>query len=186
MVLRVRRSRLVLPPDRSAARHAATGIGATSAGRVHSGAMTVTLPLGTEVGLGFAPGGDRVRRTSLLTAAALALALSSPATAQGLELRIDKKATIVDGGQGVLVTITTTCPAGGELLEAFVYVNQDGFSSEWGFLNSPCDGTPHESTVEVTALDFLFHKGKASASGYMLLTSGESISPVQPLKLRIG
>jgi hypothetical protein len=125
-----------------------------------------------------------VRRFSLVLAAVLALSLPSPAVAQVLELKVAKKATIVNGGQGVVLTTIAVCPAGGELLEAFVYVNQDGFSSEFGFLNVPCDGAPHMSTVEVTALDFLFHKGKASASGYMLLTSGETISPVQPLKLK--
>jgi hypothetical protein len=71
-----------------------------------------------------------------------------------------------------------------ELLESFVYVNQDGNSTEFGAVSVPSDGTRHTVMVTVTALDFLLVKGNASASGYMLLTSGETVSPVQRIKLR--
>ena len=65
-----------------------------------------------------------------------------------------------------------------------MYVNQDGHSTGFALVNVPCDGQPHTVSVNATALDFLLHKGKASASGYLLLTTGDSISPVQRLKLK--
>ena len=74
--------------------------------------------------------------------------------------------------------------AGAEVLEAFVYVNQDGNSTNFTGLRVTCDGQPHASNVTVTASGFLLHRGAASASGYLLLTSGESASPTQRLRLR--
>jgi hypothetical protein len=123
-------------------------------------------------------------KAALVSAGLVTVLAAAPAVVQGPEMEIAKKATLVDGGQGALLRVTAACPVGGELLESFVYVNQDGNSTEWGAVNIPCDGMPHSRTVRVTALDFTLHKGKASASGYMLLTSGETISPVQPLKLK--
>jgi hypothetical protein len=38
--------------------------------------------------------------------------------------------------------------------------------------------------VRAEAVDFVFHRGKARASGYVLLTSGESTSPTRVVKLR--
>jgi hypothetical protein len=99
-------------------------------------------------------------------------------------MAVERKATLVDGGSGVLLEVTTTCPEGNEVVEAFVYVNQDGNSSEWGAIPIACDGVPHSGSSEVRTIDFVFHKGGASASGYILLSSGQSISPVFDLKLK--
>ena len=112
------------------------------------------------------------------------VSLAAPAAAQGLALDVAKKAHLVGGGETALVVVTAECPAGGELLEAFVYLNQDGHSTQFGGINIPCDGEPHTVTASVTALDFTLHPGKASASGYMLLTTGQSISPSFPVRLR--
>ena len=109
---------------------------------------------------------------------------AAPAPSDALELRIDKKAVLVNDGQAVTLRVTASCPAGAELLESFVYVNQNGFSTQFGFFNVPCDGTRHKATATATALDFVLEPGKASASGFMLLTTGESISPTQRIMLR--
>jgi hypothetical protein len=91
---------------------------------------------------------------------------------------------LANGGQAVDVQAIVTCPAGAEVLEAFLYVTQDGNQSQFGFFQPVCDGTPHNFTVRVQALDTPFHRDKARVSGYLLLTSGESISPTRAGKLR--
>lgn len=101
-----------------------------------------------------------------------------------LDMKIANNAILIDGGRSARLTVTASCPVGGELLESFVYVNQGGSSTQFGAVNVPCDGRRHEVTVTVTALDFELEEGKASASGFMLLTSGESISPVRKIRLR--
>jgi hypothetical protein len=115
----------------------------------------------------------------------LAMLLTPPAAAQAtLAVEIGKKATLLDGGQAVDVRVTVTCPAGGVVLEAFVYVTQEGNESQFAFFQPICDGNPHSFTVRAEALDFVFHRGKARASGYLLLESGETTSPTRAVKLR--
>jgi hypothetical protein len=127
-------------------------------------------------------------RKSRLLAAALALLVVSSAAASPpqpeLALDIAKKATLGPGGQTVTVTVTATCPEGREVLEAFVYVTQDGNETQFGFFSLTCDSTPHTFVVELDAFDVTFHKGKARASGYLLLTTDESISPTRVIKLK--
>jgi hypothetical protein len=98
--------------------------------------------------------------------------------------RWPRKATLLDGGQAVELQAMVTCPTGGVVLEAFVYVTQDGNQSRFAFFQPVCDGTPHTFTVQAEAVDFVFHRGKAQMSGYLLLTTGESTSPSWVVKLR--
>jgi hypothetical protein len=109
---------------------------------------------------------------------------AAPVPSDGPELRMDKKAVLVNGGQAATLSVTAGCPAGAAILEAFVYVNQNGFSTGPAPVNVPCDGALHEVTVTTTALDFTLVRGKASASGFMLLTTGDSISPSKRIQLR--
>jgi len=123
----------------------------------------------------------------VLAVAALVLLPPVGALAQDvLALEIAKKATLTEGGQTVLVTVTVTCPAGSEVLEAFVYVVQDVNQNTSQFAGLPlvCDGVARMLTVRVLALDMPFHTGKARVSGYILLTSGVSISPTAQIKIR--
>ena len=90
---------------------------------------------------------------------------------------------MVDGGQAVDVQVAVTCPAGGVVLEAFLYVTQQGNESDFAFFHPVCDGTPHSLTVRAAALDFVFHRGKARLSALVLLESGESTSPTRVVKL---
>jgi hypothetical protein len=60
-----------------------------------------------------------------------------------LAVEIAKKATLVDGGQAVELQVTVTCPAGVEVLEAFLYVTQDGNQTLFTSFQPTCDGTPH-------------------------------------------
>jgi hypothetical protein len=106
------------------------------------------------------------------------------AAQETLGIQIDKKATLVDGGPAVQVHGTVTCPAGAEVLEAFLYVIQDGNQSQFASLQPVCDGTPQPFTVLAQAVGFVFHRGKAQVSGYLLLTTGEAISPTGDVRLR--
>ena len=127
----------------------------------------------------------RLRRTLVVLVGVPVMLLAPPATAQEtLAIGVAKKATLVDGGRAVELQVTVTCPAGTEVLEAFVYVTQNGNQSSFAFFQPVCDGTPHTFTVQPQAADFLFHRGKAQVSGYLLLTTGESTSPTGVVKLR--
>jgi hypothetical protein len=123
--------------------------------------------------------------TFLVTLLALVgvLAALPPSAAVGQETvtaTIGKKATLVDDGQAVLVTVTVACAAGSEVLEAFVYVTQDGNTSQFAGIPVVCDGTAHTFTVRVPALDSPLHLGKATASGYVLVTSGTGTASASP------
>ena len=114
----------------------------------------------------------------------LVVLLTPPAAAQAtLAVEIGKKATLLDGGQAVDVKVTVMCSAGEVVLEAFVYVTQEGNESQFTFFQPICDGSPHNFTVRAEALDFVCHRGKARVSGYLLLESGETTSPTRVVKL---
>jgi len=127
----------------------------------------------------------RSLRILVVLVGVLVVLLAPRAAAQEtLAFEIGKKATLVDGGQAVDVQATVTCPAGGVVLEAFLYVTQKGNQSQFAFFQPVCDGTPHPFTVRAQALDFVFQPGKAGVSGYLLLTTGEATSPTGVVKLR--
>lgn len=114
----------------------------------------------------------------------LVVLLTPPAAAQAtLAVEISKKATLLDGGQAVDVQVTVMCSAGEVVLEAFVYVTQEGNESQFAFFQPICDGSPHNFTVRAEALDFVCHRGKTRVSGYLLLESGETTSPTRVVKL---
>jgi hypothetical protein len=114
----------------------------------------------------------------------LVVLLTPPAAAQAtLAVEISKKATLLDGGQAVDVQVTVMCSAGEVVLEAFVYVTQEGNESQFAFFQPICDGSPHNFTVRAEVLDFVCHRGKARVSGYLLLESGETTSPTRVVKL---
>ena len=91
---------------------------------------------------------------------------------QALSIDISRTATLVDGGQAVEVNIKTVCAIEGvEVFEAFVYVTQNGNQSQFAPISVSCSGSskPQKSIARVPALDFLFQKGDANASAYVLL-----------------
>ena len=116
-----------------------------------------------------------------------ALLLAPRAAAQeSLAVDIAPTARLVKGGKAAVVQVTVTCPTGAEVLEAFLYVNQDGNQGEFAFFQPICDGTPHTFMVRAQAVGFRYHVGEATVSGYVLLTSGASTSPTQTVTLHRG
>jgi hypothetical protein len=116
-----------------------------------------------------------------------ALGLAPPAAAQEtLAVEIAPTARLVQGGKAVLAQVTVTCPTGTEVLEAFLYVNQDGNQGNFAFFQPICDGTAHTFMVRAQAGDFRYHVGEAQVSAYVLLSSGTSTSPSQTVTLHRG
>jgi hypothetical protein len=124
----------------------------------------------------------RIRRSLVLLAVLAATVAPHSADAApddvAVRLHIAAQAKIVGGGMGVRIAVAGICTPGAEVLEAFVYLTQDGVTSQFGFVPLTCDGTLHGSVVLVRALDAPFTPGPATASGYALVQNavGETAS----------
>jgi hypothetical protein len=91
-----------------------------------------------------------------------ALLLAPRAAAQEtLVVEIAPTARLIQGGKAVVVQVTVTCPAGAEVLEAFLYMTQDGNQSQFAAFQPICDDTPHTFTVRAQAVGFRYHVGEA-------------------------
>ena len=116
-----------------------------------------------------------------------ALLLGPRAAAQEtLVVEIAPTARLLQGGKAVVVQVTVTCPPGAVVLEAFLYVTQDGNQGQFASFQPICDDTPHTFTVRAQADGFRFHVGEAQVSAFVLLTSGGSTSPGQTVTLHRG
>jgi hypothetical protein len=83
-------------------------------------------------------------------------------------VRILPLAQLIRGGEAVLIWVTVSCYAVGEVLEAFVNVHQDVFGMG-GIPNMICDGLPRLYSVRITALGGSFYAGWAFADSYVSL-----------------
>jgi hypothetical protein len=118
---------------------------------------------------------------SLLAAGVVATGASAQGT---LTANIQRNATLVSS-QAVSLKVSVRCPSGAEVLEAFVYIVQDGNQSQFAGIPVVCDGSTQRFTVTVNAFpETPFHVGPAQASGFVLLLSGESISPTRQINVR--
>ena len=94
---------------------------------------------------------------------------------------IAPEATLVDAGAGVLVRVTVSCAGGSDVLEAFVYVTQDGQQSRFTPIPVRCGGPARKYTVRVPAPEgTVFHVGTASASGYVLVDKHGNVTSASP------
>jgi hypothetical protein len=129
----------------------------------------------------------RSRRILIVLIGLGALLLAPPAAAQeSLAVEMAPTARLIQGGKAVDVQVTVTCPTGAEVLEAFLYVNQDGNQGQFAPFQPICDGTPHTFMVRAPAVGFRYHVGAAQASAFVLLSSGASTSPSQTVTLHRG
>ncbi len=70
--------------------------------------------------------------------------------------------------QTVTIQVTVTCPKKQQVQEAFVYVTQDGYTSQFAGIGiQRCKGRPVTYTLTVRPLEQPFHRGEASASSYV-------------------
>jgi hypothetical protein len=125
---------------------------------------------------------ETTRKLVIALGLALILALSVPVARpafaretfarEALLVHIVSVGRIVDDGQAVRVHVLVRCALPGvQVLEAFIYVVQDGRQSNFAGLPVTCGPRPRIQllTVRVSALDFSFQRGTAQASAFILL-----------------
>jgi hypothetical protein len=85
-----------------------------------------------------------------------------------------------EAGNIAEINVTVTCPKKHEVLEAFVYITQDGQTSQFsGIAVRKCKGKPIMYTVSVRAFeDTPFRAGEASASSYILVCTADCTSTI--------
>ena len=102
------------------------------------------------------------------------LALSDPAAAQdNVTADLAPTATMVAGGEAADIRVIVTCPKKHDVLEAFIYITQDGQTSHFSGIGiRKCKDKPITYTVRVRSFeDTPFHPGEASASSYVLVST---------------
>ena len=98
-----------------------------------------------------------------------------------VQASIGPEATLVDDGAAVLVSVTVSCAGGSDVLEAFVYVTQDGQQSPFTPIPVRCGGGERTYQVRVSApAGTVFHAGAASASGYVLVDKNGNVTSASP------
>jgi hypothetical protein len=123
---------------------------------------------------------------AVLTALALLVTAMPATTALGAEpgpvqASIAPQATLIEGGNAVLVSVTVRCAGGSEVLEAFVYVTQDERQSNFVPIPVRCGGKARTYVVRVPAPEgFTFHTGSASASGFVLVNKKGNVTSASP------
>ena len=135
----------------------------------------------------------RVRRLhwlmlSLIVAAVLTSVAQLDARGS-VTVDIGKYAALVDAGQAVEIEVEVSCTASYKPLEAFVYVVQDGYTSQFAGIPVRCTNHVQKYVVVVRAFpDSPFHAGEAYASAYLLVQSptGATVSggDAHPIEIR--
>lgn len=111
-------------------------------------------------------------RTMRIAALVAVMALLAPAASaqQTVIADLAPTATLVGEGEAATIDVTVTCPKKHDVLEAFVYITQDGYTSQFAGIGiGKCRGKPVTYTVTVRPLEQPFHRGEASASSYVVV-----------------
>jgi hypothetical protein len=115
--------------------------------------------------------GTLVLFIALILPVAAAMLPPRPAQAR-VVVELGPTVMLAEGGEAVVVTVTVACaPPRLQALEAFVYVTQDGFTTNFAAIPVTCAGKRQVSTVRVARGPDqpLLHAGPANASAYVLL-----------------
>jgi hypothetical protein len=125
--------------------------------------------------------------TSILVIFAVLAAPASAVKPGPVQASISPEATLVEGGAAALVTVTVRCAGGSNVLEAFIYVTQEGQQSSFTPIQVRCGGKARTYVVRVPAPGgTTFKAGAAQASGFILVEKKDvvaSTSPSQTLTL---
>lgn len=98
-----------------------------------------------------------------------------------VQASISAHAVRADDGAAVLVAVSVACARGSDVLEAFVYVTQDGNQSAFTPIPVRCGGRGRTYTVRVPApAGTTFHAGAASASGFVLVDKKGNVTSASP------
>jgi hypothetical protein len=97
------------------------------------------------------------------------------AAKKGVTVVLASTATLIEGGQAANIKVSVSCPKRYDVLEAFVYITQDGFTSDFAGIPLQCRNKKvQEHLVRVPASsDASFHLGAATATAYVLLGDGD-------------
>ena len=118
---------------------------------------------------------------SVFAAAAAAVAPVAAAPPGAVQMSVAPDAALADGGAAVIVAVTVSCAGGSDVLEAFVYVTQDGQQSRFVPIPVRCGGRARTSSVRVPAPEATtFHAGSASASGFVLVDRRGTVTSASP------
>ena len=110
----------------------------------------------------------RVLLCASLVVATLAPAIPAQA-ADRLDVDIKRAAQFISATEAQ-VRVRYVCPSGWTVLEAFLYITQDGNTSQFEGFSPTCDGRKHWATLTVDAFEETpFHRGTANATAYLLL-----------------
>ena len=109
----------------------------------------------------------RIGWTAAAAVATTVAATTGTATAASVDVKIEPGALVLDDGSAA-VTVRARCPAGLDVLEGIVTVNQGG-QEGMGFFAVPCDGRMHRATADVAPFDFTFTAGRATSSALLLV-----------------
>ena len=113
------------------------------------------------------------RYLAAVTVVGLALALGlSPRVSAKPKVTVDLATVvqIVDSGDAVLIDVAVSCSKKTVVLEAFVYVNQDGFQGDFAAIPVSCTGKSITYTIRAEATEeFSYRPGEAHASAFVLV-----------------
>jgi hypothetical protein len=102
----------------------------------------------------------------VLVAVLASPALATPPTT--IQPLIEPRQVKLKSPEVVRVKGKASCPAGWHVLEAFVSVTQDGFTSQVGF-TIPCDHKLHLWKVEVRSEESRYREGRARVTTFLLV-----------------
>jgi hypothetical protein len=103
-----------------------------------------------------------------LLAILVALAMASPVSAGSLSASVDPTARLTGSGD-VLLRLTIDCAADHAVLEAFVYVTQEGEQSSFASIPLQCGSGRRVYMTRAAPGSAIFEPGPASVSGYILV-----------------
>jgi hypothetical protein len=120
------------------------------------------------------------------------LSASSVSAAQGITVALKANATLLEEGQAVQVRVRATCPTGYTVLEAFVYIGQEGNESDFAFIPLACQDKqkPRDFVIRVPMFpdNPPFHPGDATATAFVLIedpATGDTLSGGDNRAIRI-
>jgi hypothetical protein len=98
------------------------------------------------------------------------------AAKEPVKVTLKPKAIAINGGQMLLLNAKVKCDPVGDVLEAFVTVEQQGEPGVFGegfFGAIECDGKQHKTVVTVQGFDGGFVTGEANASAFILICDAQ-------------
>jgi hypothetical protein len=125
---------------------------------------------------------------ALLVLSSVLLITPAYAAAERALVRVDKNATLAEGGGSATLTGSVVCPASFEVLEAFVSLSQDGVNTSFGSLSVECTGRKVDFTTTVQVIDGTLQAGAATASPFLLVldpVTGDTLSDSASTTVRL-